>query len=79
MGDTGWLWRFESRIRRFNHRGDTTWFSGTVVGVDPDQGRVDVEIAGVNQRGTQTCTATASIVLPSAGEQLPRIPERVQA
>jgi acyl dehydratase len=79
MGDTGWLWRFESRIRRFNHRGDTTWFSGAVVGVEPDQGRVDVEIEGVNQRGTQTCTATASILLPLAGEQLPRIPEPVQA
>ena len=74
MGDTGWLWRFESRIRRFNHRGDTTWLSGTVVDVDPDQGRVDVAIEGVNQRGTQTCTASATILLPLPGEDLPRIP-----
>lgn len=75
MGDTGWLWRFESRIRRFNHRGDTTWFSGTVVAVDRERGQVDVEIEGVNQRGTQTCTATASILLPRRGEQLPQIPD----
>jgi hypothetical protein len=28
----------------------------------------------VNQRGTQTCTASASILLPLPGEDLPRIP-----
>jgi hypothetical protein len=75
MGDTGWLWRFESRIRRFNHRGDSTWFSGVVTDVDADTGRVDVAIEGINQRGTQTCTATATILLPLAGEDLPYIPE----
>lgn len=77
MGDSGWLWRFESSIRRFNHRGDTTWLSGTAVGLDADQGRVDVEIEGVNQRGTRTCSATASILLPQAGQDLPRIPEPI--
>jgi acyl dehydratase len=75
MGDTGWLWRFESRIRRFNHRGDATWFSGEVTDVDADTGRVEVAIEGINQRGTQTCTATATILLPLAGEDLPYIPE----
>jgi hypothetical protein len=75
MGDTGWLWRFESRIRRFNHRGDATWFSGEVTDVDADTGRVEVAIEGINQRGTQTCTATATILLPLAGENLPYIPE----
>jgi acyl dehydratase len=75
MGDSGWLWKFESRIRRFNHRGDTTWISGAVTAVDRERGSVDVEIEGVNQRGVQTCTATATILLPAPGAARPAIPE----
>jgi hypothetical protein len=74
MGDSGWLWKFESRIRRFNHRGDTTWISGTITAVDPERHSVDVEIEGTNQRGVQTCTAAATILLPAPGEARPVIP-----
>ena len=73
MGDSGWLWQFESRIRRFNHRGDTTWISGTVTAVDTERRSVDVEIEGINQRGTQTCSASATILLPAPGETRPAI------
>jgi hypothetical protein len=75
MGDTGWLWKFESKIRRFNHRGDTTWISGTVTAVDAERRSVDVEITGVNQRGVHTCSASATILLPAPGEARPVIPQ----
>jgi hypothetical protein len=74
MGDSGWLWKFESRIRRFNHRGDTTWITGTITAVDAERQSVDVEIEGINQRGAQTCTAAATILLPPPGEARPAIP-----
>jgi acyl dehydratase len=75
MGDSGWLWQFESRIRRFNHRGDATWISGTVTAVDAERRSVDVKIEGVNQRGVQTCSASATILLPAPGETRPVIPQ----
>jgi len=75
MGDSGWLWRFESKIRRFNHRGDTTWLTGSVTGVDAGRGSVDLEVQGVNQRGVQTCSASATVLLPAPGQALPEIPE----
>jgi acyl dehydratase len=64
MGDDGWLESIESRITRFNYQGDLTKLSGTVSAVEPS-GRVTLDIVGVNQRGEQTCGATAVVRLPS--------------
>jgi hypothetical protein len=46
-----------------------------VTAVDAERCSVDVEIEGVNQRGVQTCSASATILLPAPGETRPVIPE----
>ena len=66
FGDEGFLAELEVRVRRPNFVGDITWFDGEVVGVDLDSGfaRASVALIGVNQRGEETTTATATVRLP---------------
>jgi Acyl dehydratase len=79
MGDNAWLWRQSSEIRKFNYLGDFHVMSGTVTGKRIEAGRplVDIELRGVNQRGENTCPATATVLLPSrefGPVQLPEVP-----
>ena len=68
MGDDGWLYYVHNELRRFNYFGDTTWLNATVTDKH-DTGElgpaVDIEIVGTNQRGTENCRATATLLVPS--------------
>jgi acyl dehydratase len=73
MGDAGFLRRLKVELRRFNLVGDTTWCGGRVIakrvedecGVVASAYAVDLELSGVDQRGQQTTTGTATVLLPS--------------
>jgi acyl dehydratase len=67
MGDAGFLKRVRTQMRRFNTMGDTTWARGTVTRkyVKDNQGLVDIEIRGENQRGELTTPGLATVLLPS--------------
>ena len=67
MGDDAWLWKFHDQIRGFNFIGDWHIMAGTVTGkrIEGKHCVVELEVTGTNQRGTQTCRATATVMLPS--------------
>ena len=72
IGDEGFLHKLTQRFPTFNLLGDTTWCHGKVTGkvlleeaVDGKRHAVDCEISTVNQRGDQTTTGIATVVLPS--------------
>jgi acyl dehydratase len=73
MGDSGRLLALDTRLRRPNLMGDTTWLAGEVESKDiaAHVGQVACVVNGTNQRGETTLTGTATIALPSRGE-LPR-------
>ena len=66
IGDTGRLVELNARLLEPNMLGDTTWFSGRVVGkqVGEGDGRVNLEVIGANQRGQVTVRGTADAFLP---------------
>jgi acyl dehydratase len=65
-GDGGWLQGVTFEEDAPNYVGDTHWLQGRVERIthEADHGRVDVSINGTNQRGTVTCTARATVLLP---------------
>ena len=71
MGDDAWLWKFQDQLRGFNFFGDWHLIEGTVIDKRIDQGVdgahcvAELDITGTNQRGTQTCRATVTVILPS--------------
>ena len=68
MGDDGWLYYVHTELRRFNYFGDTTWLTATVTNkheTDELGPAIDIEIVGTNQRGTENCRATATLLVPS--------------
>ena len=69
MGDAGSLVELDARLRRPNLIGDTTWLTGEVKSKDRTSAgaRASCRVAGTNQRGETTITATAIITLPSRG------------
>ena len=77
-GDDGWVYRVRGEFRRFNYMGDTTWISAEVASkrIDPDLGPlVELNLTGVNQRGTQNIIGSATILLPSLRTGPVRLPE----
>jgi acyl dehydratase len=66
IGDDGFLAGMEVRVRRPNFVGDTTWLGGEVTAVtaDGEFGVIDAAVRGVNQRGEETTTASATVRLP---------------
>jgi acyl dehydratase len=76
MGDGGWIWTMSTIMMRFNYLGDSHRISGVVTAVRRagDLGEVDVDVAGVNQRGETTCRATATLLLPIGSDRTPAIP-----
>lgn len=67
MGDDAWIWKLSSRLKGFNFIGDTHIISGEVVGKEIVDGRPVAHLAlrGVSQRGDETVSAEATIILPS--------------
>jgi acyl dehydratase len=65
MGDAGWVCEIDPEIRKFNYMGDLTRITGAVTEVQPASGLVTAAMAGVNQRGEQTCRARVTVRLPS--------------
>ena len=67
MGDDGFLWKFNTQIRRFVMLGDTTWVKGKVIKKYCDEGKycVDTDIQNVLQTGEVSIIGTATVILPS--------------
>jgi hypothetical protein len=66
-GDDAFIERLEDSIRKFNYMGDVQFLVGEVTGKREEDGRylVDLKMNMVNQRGTETAYATATVSLPS--------------
>jgi acyl dehydratase len=76
MGDDGWLWALENRLRRFNYIGDLNEVRGRVshvVEVDGGQA-VEIAISCLNQRGEDTAPGRALVLLPSRAGGAVRLP-----
>ncbi len=75
IGDDGWMWKLSLETRAFNFLGDTTILSGTVTDKRIEDGHhlVELTIQSMNQRGENTCPATAIVILPTRDKdaQLP--------
>jgi acyl dehydratase len=77
MGDDAWLYHVRAELRKFNYFGDTTWYSGRVVGkheTDELGPAIDIEISGVNQRGDENTHAEATILVASRERGAIRLP-----
>jgi acyl dehydratase len=77
MGDDAILLRLQDSIRKFNYMGDTQFLSGEVTDKRQHDGQcvVDLHLRMVNQRGTETAYATATVALPSRDHGLPVYPD----
>jgi hypothetical protein len=78
MGDDAWLWKLSCEFRAFNYVGDTQWIKGRVSRrylADGGRPAVDLTLSARNQRGAQTTTGTATILLPSREHGQVRLPE----
>jgi len=65
MGDDAWLWTLSCSVRKLNYLGDVHVITGTVAATDPVANTTTIELSGVNQRGETTCTARATVILPT--------------
>ena len=67
MGDDAWLWKMSNRLNTFNFLGDTHVMNGKVLDKQQEEGVcvVSIEVKGSNQRGDDSVTGTADIILPS--------------
>lgn len=76
IGDDGWLWKFSGATTKFNYMGDAHWLSGTVIDKreTAETAEVDISMEGINQRGTVTCNATVTVLLPTANRPQVTIP-----
>jgi acyl dehydratase len=78
MGDDAWLWKLSCEFRAFNYVGDTQWISGNVARrylADGGRPAVDLTLIARDQRGTETTTGTATILLPSREHGAVRLPD----
>jgi acyl dehydratase len=77
MGDDGWLWALENRLRRFNYIGDLTTVRGRVTATLVVDGRhvAEIEIHCTNQRGEDTAPGRVLVLLPSRADGPVRLPE----
>lgn len=69
MGDSGFLRRSATRIRRHNPVGDTLFITGKVVNkrIENDEALVDIEHAAHNQDGELSIEGTGTVRLPRRG------------
>jgi acyl dehydratase len=78
MGDDAWLWKLSCEFRAFNYVGDTQWIGGHVTRhylADGGRPAVDLALRARNQRGDETTTGTATILLPSREHGQVRLPD----
>lgn len=81
-GDDAWIYRIRFEFRRFNYMGDVTWLTGRITEARNDEKLgplVEIEISGVNQRGTENVRATATVLVSSrqyGAVKLPSAPRR---
>ncbi|TAK72155.1 MAG: acyl dehydratase [Betaproteobacteria bacterium] len=66
IGDDGWLYRLNARIRRHNPEGDLLTISGKVIAKGEEAGKATVtcELRAENQDGELSCEGTAVAILP---------------
>lgn len=77
-GDDAWIYRMRYEFRKFNYMGDVTWLHGriTEARVDPVLGPlIEVEVRGVNQRGHDNISASATILVASREAGLCQLPK----
>ena len=70
MGDAAWLWSLSGTTTLANNYvGDTHWLDGEVESVERQDGfgAVSLALRGRNQLGQITCTADATVLLPTRG------------
>ena len=67
MGDDGFLWKFNTQIRRFVMIGDTTWVKGEVIKKYCENGKycVDIDVQNILQTGEVSIIGSATVILPS--------------
>jgi acyl dehydratase len=78
MGDEAWLASLTCRFTAFNYVGDTQWVHAEVTDrYLGESGRpaVDIALRTVNQRGAETTSGTATVLLPSREHGPVRLPE----
>lgn len=67
-GDDAWIYRVRYELRRFNFMGDTTWINGEITDarIDAELGPlIELDIRGVNQRGDENITGSATVLVAS--------------
>jgi acyl dehydratase len=66
-GDDGWLKRLYVEVREFNLIGDLTKLAGRVTGKRVEEGEalIDCDVWARDQRGADTVSGTATVVLPT--------------
>ena len=78
MGDDAWLWKLSCEFQAFNYVGDTQWIRGNVTRryvAEGNRPAVELVLRAVNQRGAETTSGAATILLPSRAHGSVRLPE----
>lgn len=68
MGDDGFLAELTVEVRRHNLIGELVTCSGTVTSVDPESGRVSLDLYGRTHEGEESARGSAVVVLPRRGQ-----------
>jgi acyl dehydratase len=74
-GEAGWLKRFYVEHRGMDFPGDVLTAFGSVTGIREVNGfgHVDCQVGIRNNRGEQTASGTATVILPKSGQTLPLV------
>ncbi len=74
-GEEGWFRRFHVEHRGMDYPGDVITASGVVTSVEEKDGygHVECQVALRNQRGEETASGRAIVVLPKKGQSLPLV------
>lgn len=76
-GDDAWIHRIRYELRNFNYVGDTTWLKGTITDARVDQELgplIELSVQGVNQRGEQNITGSATVLVACRERGLAKLP-----
>ena len=69
IGPTGWVWKVSFQFRAMNIVGETLWVWARVTGKreTPEFGLVELDLGLVNEAGTESTPAKATVALPYRG------------
>ena len=76
-GDDAWVDRLRSEFRNFNFMGDTTWIQGIITDARVDDvlgPLIEVALTGINQRGKENISGSATILVASRTSGLAALP-----